>query len=114
AFHLHEDIFSIPPRSKHFLKSEMYSNQMFSFQDRIFGIQCHMEVTASMLKVWRVVHSDFIRSCVPGPDTEILRSQMDTFARRVFAAILDRTPDSTVDRSAVSPQSADFVAAENG
>ncbi|ABJ76123.1 type 1 glutamine amidotransferase [Leptospira borgpetersenii] len=114
AFHLHEDIFSIPQRAKHLLKSEMYSNQMFSFQDRIFGIQCHMEVTASMLKVWRVVHSDFIRSWVPGPDTEILRSQMENVGRRVFAAILDLTPDSTVDRSAFIPQSPDFVAAENG
>ncbi|WP_061222958.1 type 1 glutamine amidotransferase [Leptospira weilii] len=115
AFHLHEDIFSIPQGAKHLLKSEMYSNQMFSFQDRIFGIQCHMEVTASMLKVWCMAHSDFIRSAgwVPGPETEVLRSQMENVGRRIFGAILDLTPDSATDRSVLIPQSPDFVTAGN-
>ncbi|EMF89379.1 class I glutamine amidotransferase [Leptospira santarosai str. ST188] len=106
AFHLHEDVFSIPPGAKHLLKSEMYSNQMFSFQDRIFGIQCHIEVTASMLKVWRVVHADFI---LPGPETELLRSQTENFGRKIFGAILDLTPES---ESVVSSRSG-FVATGN-
>ncbi|UZN08833.1 type 1 glutamine amidotransferase [Leptospira santarosai] len=106
AFHLHEDVFSIPPGAKHLLKSEMYSNQMFSFQDRIFGIQCHIEVTASMLKVWRVVHSDFI---LPGPETELLRSQTENFGRKIFGAILDLTPES---ESVVSSRSG-FIATGN-
>lgn len=91
AFHLHEDVFTIPKGGKHLLKSEMYPNQMFSFQDRIFGIQCHLEVTAPMLQVWKGVHADFIRSAgwVPGPDTESLRSQMETSGRSIFNAILD-------------------------
>ncbi|AYV54145.1 type 1 glutamine amidotransferase [Leptospira kmetyi] len=91
AFHLHEDVFSIPKGAKHLLKSEMYSNQMFSFQDRIFGIQCHLEVTAPMLHVWKGVHADFIRSAgwVPGPETENQRSQMETSGRKIFDAILD-------------------------
>ncbi|XDD51690.1 type 1 glutamine amidotransferase [Leptospira sp. WS92.C1] len=91
AFHLHEDVFTIPQGGKHLLKSEMYPNQMFSFQDRIFGIQCHLEVTASMLEVWQNVHSDFIRSAgwIPGPETESLRSQMEISGRKLFNAILE-------------------------
>ncbi|WP_061248816.1 type 1 glutamine amidotransferase [Leptospira alstonii] len=116
AFHLHEDVFSIPQGAKHLLTSEMYSDQMFSFQDRIFGIQCHLEVTASMLQVWQTVHSDFIRSAgwVPGPETEVLRSQMENVGRRIFGAILDLTPDTTSNRSVFTPQSPGAVAAGNG
>ncbi|EMY78202.1 class I glutamine amidotransferase [Leptospira weilii serovar Ranarum str. ICFT] len=109
AFHLHEDVFSIPQGAEHLLTSEMYPNQMFSFQDRLFGIQCHLEVTAPMLKVWRTIHSDFIRSAgwIPGPETEVLRSQMENVGRRIFGKILDLTPGSATYRSVLTPQNAE-------
>ncbi|MCH1910734.1 type 1 glutamine amidotransferase [Leptospira noguchii] len=107
AFHLHEDVFSIPKGAKHLLKSQKYSNQMFSFEDRIFGIQCHLEVTASMFSVWQKVHSDFIRSAgwIPGPETELLRSQMEKVGCRVFEKILDHsTGFETNQHALLSPQ----------
>lgn len=107
AFHLHEDVFSIPEGTKRLLKSEKYSNQMFSFEDRIFGIQCHLEITASMLSIWQKAHSDFIRSAgwIPGPETEFLRSQMEKVGGSIFEKILDHsTGFETNHRALLSSQ----------
>ncbi|MDV6234880.1 type 1 glutamine amidotransferase [Leptospira ellisii] len=97
AFHLHEDVFTIPPAGTGLLKSDLYPNQMFSVGNRIFGVQCHLEVTESMLSVWKGVHAEFIRSAgwVPGPETESLRSQMEIAGRKIFGAILDLPSSQT-------------------
>ncbi|MCE9499520.1 MAG: type 1 glutamine amidotransferase, partial [Leptospira sp.] len=60
AFHLHEDIFSIPKTGKLLLSGSMYENQMFSYENRVFGIQCHLEPSLMMLETWSKVHKDFI------------------------------------------------------
>ncbi|MBE7412018.1 MAG: type 1 glutamine amidotransferase [Leptospiraceae bacterium] len=60
AFHLHENVFTIPKSGKHLLSGGVYPNQMFSYEDRVFGIQCHLEPTMKMVKDWSVVHKDFI------------------------------------------------------
>lgn len=67
AFHLHEDTFAIPKGSKHLLSSDNYSSQMFSYEDRVFGIQAHLEPNADMLNVWKKVHKEFIHSANVNP-----------------------------------------------
>ncbi|TGK35516.1 type 1 glutamine amidotransferase [Leptospira gomenensis] len=91
AFHLHEDVFTIPEGGIRLLKSDLYPNQMFSVGNRIFGVQCHLEVTEAMFSVWKTVHAEFMRNSgwVPGPETESLRSQMEIAGRKIFGAILD-------------------------
>ncbi len=60
AFHLHEDTFTLPNGAEHLLKSEKYEMQMFSYKNKAFAIQAHLEPTLGMLEVWRTVHKDFI------------------------------------------------------
>ncbi|TGM31787.1 type 1 glutamine amidotransferase [Leptospira biflexa] len=60
AFHLHEDIFDIPVGAEHLLASEFYANQMFSYKNKIFAFQTHLEPTLEMLDVWQNVHKEFI------------------------------------------------------
>lgn len=54
VFHFHGDTYDNPKNSEGILSSEMYPSQMFAYQNKAFGIQCHIELTAPMLDVWRV------------------------------------------------------------
>lgn len=56
AFHLHGDTFNLPAGSELLLSSSKYENQMYSYENRAFGIQCHLEITLAMLSVWWDVH----------------------------------------------------------
>ncbi|TGK05515.1 type 1 glutamine amidotransferase [Leptospira langatensis] len=91
AFHLHEDVFELPKGANRLLQGSFYPNQMFEFENRIFGIQCHLEVTEAMLSTWKKVHVEFIQKAgwIPGPETEDLRSQMEDAGKALFEGILD-------------------------
>lgn len=52
TFHLHEDTFELPTGAKLLASSEKYQNQMFVYEKDTVGIQCHFEVTSSMLPTW--------------------------------------------------------------
>jgi GMP synthase-like glutamine amidotransferase len=52
AFHLHEDTFDLPSGAVRLLSSPIYENQMFSYSENVYAIQCHLEVTVPMLQVW--------------------------------------------------------------
>jgi GMP synthase-like glutamine amidotransferase len=56
TFHLHEDTFTLPPGAELLLSSDKYENQMFVYDKKAFAIQCHFEVTSSMLPVWWKIH----------------------------------------------------------
>ncbi len=71
AFHLHEDIFSIPSGAVHLLSSPKYPSQMFSYEKRVFAFQCHMEITPEILNVWKmkfpeVKNALFSETDIPG------------------------------------------------
>ncbi|WP_010569510.1 type 1 glutamine amidotransferase [Leptospira broomii] len=91
AFHLHEDVFELPSGSELLLEGSFYPNQMFAWKNRVFGIQCHLEMTAPMLEVWKTVHGEFIQKAgwIPGPETGQIRSQMEEAGRALFEGILD-------------------------
>ncbi|WCL49944.1 type 1 glutamine amidotransferase [Leptospira sp. GIMC2001] len=91
AFHLHEDCFTIPDGCKHLLKSDTYPNQMFSFQDRIYGIQAHLEPTMAMLDVWKKIHSNFMKSAKTDMNGWAdKQKQMEATARQIFLNIIDK------------------------
>ena len=54
AFSFHEDVFEIPKDAIHLLEYENspYPNQMFSFNNNVFGLQCHLELTEELLYSW--------------------------------------------------------------
>jgi len=45
VFHWHGDMFSIPERAQHFASSEACPNQAFVIDERIVGLQFHLEMT---------------------------------------------------------------------
>jgi GMP synthase-like glutamine amidotransferase len=51
AFHWHGERFSIPPGAVHLLSSPYCENQAFALGDSL-GMQCHVEVTADMVRAW--------------------------------------------------------------
>jgi GMP synthase-like glutamine amidotransferase len=44
VFHWHGDTFDIPPGAVHALRSEACSNQAFSYEERVVGLQFHIEI----------------------------------------------------------------------
>ncbi|XDD45889.1 type 1 glutamine amidotransferase [Leptospira sp. WS39.C2] len=90
AFHLHEDIFDIPVGADHLLASEFYANQMFSYKNKVFAFQTHIEPTLGMLNVWQNVHKEFIAKG-NGDFTDMLSKQqtMEKNAKIIFRNIIN-------------------------
>ncbi len=90
AFHLHEDIFDIPVGAEHLLSSEFYANQMFSYKNRIFAFQTHIEPTLGMLQVWQNVHKDFIaKGKGDFSNLESKQKEMEESAKTIFRNIIN-------------------------
>ncbi|TGL08572.1 type 1 glutamine amidotransferase [Leptospira bouyouniensis] len=90
AFHLHEDIFDIPVGAEHLLASEFYANQMFSYKNKIFAFQTHLEPTLGMLQVWQNVHNEFIaKGTGDFSDLEPKQKIMEESAKILFRNIIN-------------------------
>lgn len=50
AFHWHGDTFSIPPGGVRLARSRACANQAFAFEDRILGVQFHLETTPASME----------------------------------------------------------------
>jgi GMP synthase-like glutamine amidotransferase len=59
VFHWHGETFSIPPGSQVILRSEFCAHQAF-VQGNILALQCHVEMTASMVMEWADLYRDEI------------------------------------------------------
>jgi GMP synthase-like glutamine amidotransferase len=56
AFHWHGDTFDLPDRAVHLATSEACANQMFVYDNRVLGLQFHLEMTERGI-------SDLIENC---------------------------------------------------
>ena len=90
AFHLHEDLFSLPEGAKLLLAGDFYQNQMFSYKNKAFAFQTHIEPTLNMLNVWFEFHKDFI-SKGKGDFSNVSEKQqnMESSAKIIFRNILN-------------------------
>ncbi|HEX3043150.1 MAG TPA: type 1 glutamine amidotransferase [Bacillota bacterium] len=52
VFQWHGDTFAIPSGAIHLAKSILCKNQAFSWGQNVFGLQFHLEVTATMINDW--------------------------------------------------------------
>jgi GMP synthase-like glutamine amidotransferase len=52
VFQWHGETFSIPPGAERLLESAFCANQAFLLNNRHLGLQCHIEMTASMIEAW--------------------------------------------------------------
>ncbi|NQY63807.1 MAG: type 1 glutamine amidotransferase [Alteromonadaceae bacterium] len=51
-FHWHYETFSIPPTATPLFSSEHCKNQAYRYGDNVLAMQCHVEMTESMLTCW--------------------------------------------------------------
>lgn len=65
AFHWHGETFSIPPGATRILESVHCPNQAFVLGKHL-GMQCHVEMTAEMVRTWCEVGAEEIAAS-PGP-----------------------------------------------
>jgi GMP synthase-like glutamine amidotransferase len=89
VFHLHEDTFAIPKDATHLLSSDIYASQMFSYKDRAFGIQCHIEPTYSMLEVWHKRFSSISPVVKLGDDARKLISSVNSTGKIILENIIN-------------------------
>jgi GMP synthase-like glutamine amidotransferase len=52
VFHWHGDTFAIPPRAANLMTSAGCVHQALAYDDRVVGIQFHLEVTAANAREW--------------------------------------------------------------
>ena len=50
SFHWHGDTFDLPKDSAHLLRTKACANQAFLYNDKVLGLQFHLEVTPQTLK----------------------------------------------------------------
>jgi GMP synthase-like glutamine amidotransferase len=52
VFQWHGDTFDLPPQAVRLASSDLYPNQAFRHQDRVYALQFHIEVTPAIVNEW--------------------------------------------------------------
>lgn len=52
VFQWHGETFSLPPGARHLLRGDYCENQAFVLNNRHLGLQCHVEMTETMIQAW--------------------------------------------------------------
>jgi GMP synthase-like glutamine amidotransferase len=89
-FHFHGDTYENPSGSENLLSSDKYPAQMFSYQNKAFGVQGHFELTAPMLQVWKNRFPE-VGKAVPNIN-ESIHSQITSIhenGRKIFENIIN-------------------------
>lgn len=82
AFHWHGETFSIPPGATRILKSAHCDNQAFAMGPHL-GMQCHVEMTEAMIRLWCRVWGD--EQADPGPSVQTPEQMFEAMDRRLAA-----------------------------
>ncbi|MEE8529815.1 MAG: type 1 glutamine amidotransferase [Nitrosomonadaceae bacterium] len=83
SFHWHGEIFSLPEGATRLLSSKYCENQAFAIGIHL-GMQCHVEMTEEMVKVWYQVGAEEIANS-PGPAVQSQEAVRKDLANRVSA-----------------------------
>ncbi len=80
GFHWHGETFSIPPGAGLLLKSHWCNHQAFVLDDIHLGLQCHVEMTAEMIRSWCQEGAEELASANDSPAVQSasdMQSDMD-------------------------------------
>lgn len=89
AFHWHGETFSLPPGATHILSSRDCAQQGFAIGNTL-ALQCHIEMTAPLVKQWCEVGADELRCVCPTvQDAHAMQERLDARVR-ALQAVADR------------------------
>ncbi len=72
-FQWHGDTFDLPDGATLLASNENYENQIYSYGRNVLGLQCHAEVTVSLLQEWFVMLVNDLRASDKLPDVIEMR-----------------------------------------
>ena len=82
AFHWHGETFSIPPGATRILKSAYCDNQAFALGPHL-GMQCHVEMTEAMIRLWCRAWDE--EEAAPGPSVQTPEQMNERMDARIAA-----------------------------
>ena len=82
AFHWHGETFTIPPGATRILNSRYCENQAFVSGPHL-GLQCHVEMTEAMIRLWSRHWSD--ENAVPSPSVQRPEEMVENMEARIAA-----------------------------
>ncbi|MGA9665917.1 MAG: type 1 glutamine amidotransferase [Gallionella sp.] len=71
AFHWHGETFTLPQGATHLLSSAYCVNQAYAIGKHL-ALQCHVEMTAAMIKAWCEVGADEVESSSASPGVQTI------------------------------------------
>ena len=81
AFHWHGETFSLPPGATHLLSSAGCTQQAYSMGKHI-GLQCHIEMTPSMVRDWCLAGFDEIAQAADSPGVQSAAAILENLEAR--------------------------------
>lgn len=85
VFHWHGETFSLPPGAQRLLSSSHCDNQAFLLDGRHLAMQCHVEMTATMVEEWCAIGLDEIAAASSSPGVQSAQAIQAALAQRVAA-----------------------------
>lgn len=82
AFHWHGETFALPTGATHILSSAHCSNQAYAIGKHL-ALQCHIEMTVDMVKVWCDVGADEVQEARSSPGVQTQESMQLGLQQRV-------------------------------
>jgi len=82
AFHWHGETFSLPPGAVPLLSSAHCANQAYVLDGRHLGMQCHVEMTADMIRAWCQAGADEI-AAASGPAVQTAADMQSQMAEKL-------------------------------
>jgi GMP synthase-like glutamine amidotransferase len=83
VFQWHGETFTIPDGAERLLESPFCANQAFLLDNRHLGLQCHVEMTAAMIKAWCQVGADEILQAADSPAVQQPEAIQEDLAARL-------------------------------
>ncbi len=83
SFHWHGEVFTLPVGATQLLTNKYCENQAFAIGVHL-GMQCHVEMTEEMVKIWYEVGSKEIANST-GPAVQVSKAAQKDLANRIFA-----------------------------